>query len=457
MQCRLISITVGALLTGGTLLSAAETITRVTDINPGARGSYPSFLTIYRNQLLFRANTGLLDTELWSFDGTNATRVADIVPGPDGSSPANLAVLNDVLYFNATTTAGYRVWRYDGTNATRITNANPPSAFFEAAFWKPVVWQSLLWYPSQGRVYSFNGTTFSYLNTPPWAQMDLILSDGALYYGAQDMANGVELWRFNGLSQTRVTDIGPGTLDANPESLCAFRGAIYFRARGDTNGMELRCCDGNTASLVADINPGEANSNPSGLTVFRDALYFSADDGVHGYELWRYDGTNVVLAADINPNPIYQQGGDPLSDSNPRKLTVAGDALYFVADDGTYGGLWRYDGTNAVILGGGLLNAVTEIIVFQGAVYFDADDGIWGRELWKVETNPEPSLTLEVPAESTRVLLTEAETGIYMIEASTDLDRWIPVATNRPMDGQVLIQDAPASSPQRFYRAVKSP
>ena len=66
-------------------LHAAETVTRVTDINPGFSGSYPCCLTIYNQQLYFRANTGLQDTELWHFDGTNAARVADIVPGTNGS------------------------------------------------------------------------------------------------------------------------------------------------------------------------------------------------------------------------------------------------------------------------------------------------------------------------------------------------------------------------------------
>jgi ELWxxDGT repeat protein len=438
-----------------TLPGTGETVAQVADINPGAPGSFPSFLTVYRNQLFFRGNTGLNETELWRFDGTNASRAVDIVPGSSGSSPANLAVLGTNLYFNASTAAGYRVWRFDGTNAARVTNANPPYAFFDPGFWRPAVWFGELWYPNAGKVYRFDGERFANLNTPPFAQIDLVHWNGALYYGAQDISFGVELWRYNGNTQTRLTDISPGAADANPEAIFAAPDGLYFRARTTTHGMELYRYNGSAAVRIADINPGPADSNPGEFCAFAGRVYFSADDGTNGYELWRTDGTNAVLAANINPNPVYEQGGDRLSDSNPRRLTVWRNKLYFIANNSSEGGLWSYDGTNTCLIGGGTANGVTELIVFNDRLYFDADDGVRGRELWRIEPNPARRLSITPQGSAMQVQLAQAETGLYVIEATTDWVDWIPMSTNSAVDGRVAFVDANGTNqPARFYRAV---
>lgn len=186
------------------------------------------------------------------------------------------------------------------------------------------------------------------------------------------------MWRYNGSAQQRLSDMNPGVNDGSPEVLFVHGNAVYFRARDGTTGNELWRYNGSSVQRVADINPN-GDSNPSGFVTFRGALYFAADDGVHGMELMRYNGTSVSLAVDVNLNPVYKQGGDRLSDANPSGLTVFNDALYFIAWDGTNIGVRRFDGTNAPVLGGGMLNAATELIVFQGGLYFDADDGRWGR------------------------------------------------------------------------------
>lgn len=438
---------------------AGETVARVADINPGWRGSFPSYLTVHGGRLFFRATTGLQDTELWQFDGTNAARVADIVPGPAGSSPAYLAGLGTNLYFEASPAGGgIRMHRYDGAAVTQL-NVNPPGAFWSLGGARQVEWNGALWwrclhFQALG-IARFDGATISVLNAPPWANSEPALHDGALYYGAQETATGVELWRFNGVSQQRLTDMNPGAGDGSPEALFAHNGALYFRGRDATSGNELWRYDGGAARRVADINPN-GSSDPGGFASFQGRLYFAADDGVHGTELFRYDGTTVTLVADINPNPVYELGGDRLSDSWPAHLTVYGGALYFSAKDGTNYGLWRFDGTNASLLGGGMQYEVSELIVFQNALYFDADDGVHGRELWKVKTNAEPRLTIERPAGSVTLQLDEAETGPVIIEATPDFLNWFPIATNVPLDGRVTFFDSPASNGvQRTYRAVR--
>ena len=154
-----------------------------------------------------------------------------------------------------------------------------------------------------------------------------------------------------------------------------------------------------TANLVADINPGGSGLTlPGDFIVFNGQLYFRANEGSRGFELWRYDGTNPpTLAADIQPG---SRG------SSPDDFTIFNGQLYFRADDGTGSGkeLWRYDGTNApqrvTDLNPGTDPNLTSgnadptnLQGFNGQLYFRANDGTNGTELWtyKPQSLPTPA------------------------------------------------------------------
>ena len=443
------------------MLCAGESMVRVADINPGPASSYPDQMTVHNDAMYFRANTGLNDTELWRFDGTNATRAADIVPGPGGSSPAYLTSFQGQLYFDATTpSGGVRLYRYDGATASIVPTV--PTAFWPGGGWKPVEWGPQIWFrtvKSPVALACFNGTTLARLNSPPWPNSEPVLFNGCLYYAAQDNLGssgyGVELWRFDGTTQTRVSDLNPNSGDSYPEAFFVQGNTLYFRANDGTHGYELyRYTGSGSPQLVADLNPGPGFANPGGFVTFRNTLYFSADDGVHGFELWRLDGSQPVLAADINPNPYQNEYEDPTSNSTPSGLTVLNERLYFAATDGTYYGLWSYDGTEARIVGGGMANSTTQLAVFRGELYFDADDGQSGRELWKMVADANPRIDLAVSSAGTKVTLTEAETALYTIQGSNDMVHWETLGTARPVDGRISLDDPPGP-PQRFYRAVR--
>src|SRR6266511_1197498 len=176
-----------------------------------------------------------------------------------------------------------------------------------------------------------------------------------------------------------VKDINPGAGNSYPGNV---NGAGYFAADDGAHGFELWRSDGTEAgtTMGKDINPGPGDTSPLWFTDVNGTLFFRADDGVHGTELWKSDGTEAgtTMVKDINPGHIYSRPAD----SSPGGFTKVNGALFFSADDGAHGReLWKSDGTEAgtelfkdinpgsgdSFPGGGF--------IFKGTLFFTADDG----------------------------------------------------------------------------------
>src|SRR6266487_4579392 len=227
-------------------------------------------------------------------------------------------------------------------------------------------------------------------------------------FAANDGGGGIELWKTdgtaNGTSLVKDINLGagnsfPGGSGLFPSEFVFFNGAWFFSADDGMSGTELWKSDGTPGGTVQvkDINSTSsgASSSPRGFTVFNNALYFSADDGGNGRELWKTDGTpgGTRLVMDIAPG-MGLVGGipGPLS-SSPSGFTVFNNALYFSADDGVHGfELWKTDaaGITAQVMdinttSPGANSFPRGFTVFNNALYFSADDGVNGRELWKTD------------------------------------------------------------------------
>ena len=217
--------------------------------------------------------------------------------------------------------------------------------------------------------------------------------NGALYFIANDGLSGRELWKINDAGEVvQAADINAGAGGSAPSGFTEFNGALYFTADDGITGRELwKINDVGNVAQVADIHEGSGAALTTGVlggfTEFNGALYFSADDGITGRELWKInDAGEVAQVADINAGA----GG-----SAPASFTEFNGELYFTADDGLTGReLWKLtsDGTVAQVAdinpgaGGALsLGAAGCFTEFNGALYFTADDGSTGRELWKID------------------------------------------------------------------------
>src|SRR5262249_27039093 len=107
-------------------------------------------------------------------------------------------------------------------------------------------------------------------------------------------------------------------------------------------------CAPSGVSQVKDINPGAAGSNPFISATVGGPAFFTANDGTPGAEPWKSHATaaGTVMVADINPGansacPLFHL----LPDCNP---TNVNGTIFFTADDGVQGAeLWKSDGTAA--------------------------------------------------------------------------------------------------------------
>jgi ELWxxDGT repeat protein len=375
--------------------SSGQTARRIVSDN-GDPILYPSYLTEFDGQLYFRANNlpHGNNVELWAFDGTVARMVADINPGTSGSDPSYLAAADAKLYFCATTAGGAsKLWQYDPVNGASLAPGSASQAslpqnlflyggqvYFRAArFGAPGNIGIELW--------KFDGATQTPLDLFPGSgssyPQHFIEYNGLMYFNANGTpGQGTELWRYNGTGMpTEAARIYPNN-GSSPENFAVYDGQLYFSAYDGVHGRELWRFDGTNASLAADIVPGGqySSSNPGGLTVYSGKLYFSATDEVHGYELWSFDGTNAQMVAEINPTPDPGNGDTFLMDSSPGGFKVFNGLLYFAANDGVHGReLWSFDGTTPRLVldinPGQYGSEVSELTVFQGTLYFSADDG----------------------------------------------------------------------------------
>jgi len=224
-------------------------------------------------------------------------------------------------------------------------------------------------------------------------------------------------------------DLRPGAVSSGPSDLVSFKNRVYFAADDGTHGRELWRTDGTAdathtgTELVCDLfsTPGYG-SNPSNLTVLGDWLYFKADAGIARHRLYRTNGAvdSCELVTDVGDYGSAQLqavgdqlwfGGLSLGDgvepamttavgtpatvfdinpggsSNPWGFTKLGSHVYFSADNGTDGyELWKSNGSSATMVAdiydtAGVGSDPNGLLAVGNTLYFAAFDQSSGREL----------------------------------------------------------------------------
>jgi ELWxxDGT repeat protein len=319
--------------------------------------------------LFFTAPDSMTGVELWKSDGTaeGTVLVKDIRAGSIGSWPGSLTAVGDVLFFSADNgTHGYELWKSDGTaEGTVLVKDVYPG-----------------WIGSMGNARALHAV------------------GGTLFFLAMDNVHGYELWKSDGTAEgtVLVKDVRAGGIGSAAYDLTALGNALFFTADNGIHGRELWKSDGTPAGtvLLKDLAPGSGSAFPAG-TLGRASLvhnvggtlYFAANDRVHGTEPWKSDGTaaGTVLLRDVVPGP--QGSGVDTSAFVP---VGPHGAFAFAAASGVTGvELWMSDGTSAgtrqlADVARGAMSASPTLLTVSGPrLFFVADEGEHGRELWSVK------------------------------------------------------------------------
>ncbi|MBH8552476.1 pre-peptidase C-terminal domain-containing protein [Nostocaceae cyanobacterium CENA357] len=208
--------------------------------------------------------------------------------------------------------------------------------------------------------------------------------NNTLYFTANDGSTGIQLWRSNGTTNTRITNAS----GFNPDDLIVFNNKLYFTATNSTFGKELWQYDGNSVNRISDINLNAGSSNPSNLTVVGNKLFFTAVDSSNTRKLWVYNSTNVSLV-DINPG---------FSSSQSPTFTTFNSKLFFTAKNNSE--LWSTDGTvggtQVISVGGTTKSYPAHLRVVGSTLYFTANDGTSGFEVWKYQSGTTASLVKDI-------------------------------------------------------------
>jgi len=347
--------------------------------------------------LIFSAFDNAIGEELWKSNGTagNTVPVKDIRPGTAGSDLTHLTAMHGSLFFvnSDSSTGNSALWKSDGTvnGTTQVKNLVPgASSSYGCGIYSLINVRGTLFFLNENDragLWRSDGTGTGTVQVKALAAYvdslcpdGLVSVDGTLFLSVWD-EGALRLWKSAGLeaNTVRVTD-----QNYSPSDLTDVNGTLFFSA-GDntTNRRELWKSDGTDTGTVRvkDTVP----AYPSYFINVDGTLFFSAFDG-QSAGLWKSDGTAA--------GTVLLRGGFPdataWSRTNVLELMNVNSTLYFVANDGTSGmELWKSDGTETgtvlvkdirVGAEGSSPYALTNV---NGSLFFAADDGSSGMELWK--------------------------------------------------------------------------
>ncbi len=358
--------------------------------------------------------------ELYRFDpATDETAPISPINWSGGGSTlvGNFTDVGGMFYFTGDDgSTGFEIWRHDfaaGETVT-VTDFNPePSAGPQAFRIQDLtdVEGTLFFAGGSGemQIWMSDGTaagTVEIVVNPEGTAFptDLTSFGGELFFAAQrprTNSGGLEntpreLWKTDGTEagtvELRLGDEETLSSFPNPAAGVVVGSDLYFAADdfpfsgGDLRefNVELWKSDGTPGGTVrvVDLHP-EGSSRPTEFTEAFGLVFFLASDGTTGTELWSHDPATGITErrTDLDPN-----GG---SLNPPVDLIPVGGSLYFVANDGTGGRLWRLDivtGDVEPAADVAVSPIVPEVVLVGTALLFPANDG-GGVELWRHETS----------------------------------------------------------------------
>jgi len=332
----------------------------------------------YKGKLYFCADKGNLGQELYVFEGNSQQvyLVADINAGEQGSSPSQLYVYNGKLYFVANDgTHGRELFVYDAAtnNVTLVADINEGNGS-----------------ESNDRSHIRN----------------LVNYHGKLYFSASNGTNPRTIFEYNDSTHqiTRLSILpNDVSLSSSYGAMVEYGGKLYFTAliKGESGYYSIFKIFGwqqgnDVAQLLHSDLVGVSHSWPNLLTVYGDKLYF-AEAGING-------NSAKLHSFSVNGNEIELVVDLPLA-SAPKVLFL-NDSLYFSGVSEGYGHqIFQFNSTSGELKRITSYGRVDEFISYDGNVYFGANFAVSGE--YKLELYELNAYNNEVK------LITSEYTGVY--------------------------------------------
>ena len=364
------------------------------NIAPGALSSNPSGFTVLGDVLVFSANDQVSGDEPWVFHTATqvASRLVDLAAGASSSSPGPFVTSGDVVYFRAFADGiGDELFKTDGTAEgtalVRDIDAAPGGSGSPLAL-VPLAPNKIVFtatFPDAGReAWVSDGTpgaTFMLGDRSPGPvstyPRTLVADAGRVCWYDCPSCACTEICEtrsgFTGIVPhfrslgTRVLFSGPNLLNAQDP----------FDSQSDAGFAQGWVTDGTLDGTVA-LNVGTSATTAAVM-----------------------HGTSVLYAA--NNALVSHSGATPqylaFASAPPKYLSTLGAKVLFGADQGYGVELFQTGGTvptTAVIPSSALPTPShpTNYIAALGKVFFLADDGVHGREVWVTDGSPENTVML---------------------------------------------------------------
>ena len=394
--------------------------------------------------------------EFWRSDGTESGtyRVRRFTPAPGSTllttGATHLTPLGDRVVFRARTPgAGWEPWVSGGDGDSTVAlgdlDADPnehgpgvPTRFGDqAVFWAP--------FEDETRLVTTDGTTEGTQVAEPLPSSggELVEFNGDLVF-----ANFSGMWRTDGTAaateQISVNLVGAG-------GYVRFGNELFFNGLGDYYESEPWRTDGTAdgTEMIANVVPGfhtvilgccANSSNPRQLTPADDAVYFVGEsaEGFEDTELWRTDGTatGTVRVVDACPG---------LCDSDPADLTPIGGSLFFSAFDGSQRTIWRHpygDGAESLGPANGI-DVSAAAPLGQQLAYFGAVPGSPGHHLFLADAAGQVTRVRDLTTDGLPTFVYDAVSyaGRVVFRAANEVHGTELWKTDGTADGTRLIDD----------------
>ncbi|GAB3517576.1 3-coathanger stack domain-containing protein [Emticicia fontis] len=302
----------------------------------------------FNNKIFYKSgNSNGQGFSLFETDGNTINKVKALSVNSPGAEPTAFAIYGGQLYF--TLFNNTQIWKTDGTETGTVLVKDLTGGIIQSKFYA---------------------------------------ANGLLLFLYENPAYGLELWKTDGTDAgtVLVKDINPGEMGAYIYFPAVYNNYLYFLAYNGST-QQLYKSDGSSANTQVFGNV------PSTCVpvVFKNKLFFIAyDAATTAYWLWVTDGVSSPVKVQQLANGIQDANAIIMKNINDKLL------VFDITPNTARHELWASDGTSA---GTNLVKVIrqkelnrtymniTEYFYLNNKLYFAADDGINGKELWVWDLN----------------------------------------------------------------------